>query len=100
MNESIQHSSGQTSNSLHQSGIRLLNIRKCPVQNNSHQRITSPALRKKTQNGILVLKNVKPRCEKGDFIPIYMVLTMYKIVHGLEKVNCCYENKILKPEIN
>ena len=38
---------------------------------------------------ILGLTDLKTRREKGDFIQIY------KIVHGLEKVNWCDENKIL-----
>ena len=42
----------------------------------------------------LGLTDLKTRGERVDFIPIY------KIVHGLEKVNWCNENKILKPERN
>ena len=37
---------------------------------------------------------LKTRRERGDFIQIY------KIVHGLEKVNWCDENKILRHEQN
>ena len=43
---------------------------------------------------ILGLTDLKTRRERGDFIQIY------KIVHSLEKVNWCDENKILRPEQN
>ena len=41
---------------------------------------------------ILCLTDLKTIRERGDFIQIY------KIVHGLEKVNWCDENKIIKPD--
>ena len=40
------------------------------------------------------LIELKTRRERGDFIQIY------KIVHGLEKVNWSEENKILRPDQN
>ena len=42
----------------------------------------------------LGLTDLKTRRERGDFIQIY------KIVHGLEKVNWSEENKILRPDQN
>ena len=42
----------------------------------------------------LGLTDLKTRRERGDFIQIY------KIVHGLEKVNWCDGNNILRPEQN
>ena len=42
----------------------------------------------------LGLTDLKTRRVRGDFIQIY------KIAHGLEKVNWCDENKILKTEQN
>ena len=40
------------------------------------------------------LTDLKTRRERGDFIQ------NYNIVHGLEKVNWCDENIILRPEQN
>ena len=63
--------------------IRLKDIRKCPAQSNPYhlpyeKRLERPSLR-----------DLKKRRERGYFTQIS------KIVHGLEKVNCCDENKIL-----
>ena len=40
----------------------------------------------------LGLTDLKTRRERGDFIQIY------KIVHGMEKIHWCNENKILRPD--
>ena len=53
------------------------------------ERTTPSALRKKT-----IFNGPENKTRRGDFIQIY------KIVHGLEKVNLCDEIKILRPEQN
>ena len=80
------------------SRIRFKNIRKCrkcrkcPAKNNPHERIKPSALWKNTRNTRLDRTENKTR-ERRFF-------QIYKIVHGLEKVNWCDENKILRPENN
>ena len=75
------------------SRIWLKNIRKCPAQSNPHERIISPVLRKKTRNTRFDRPENKTR--KRQFHS-----QIYKIVHGLEKVNWCDGNKTLRPEKN
>ena len=76
---------------LHQSGtlIRVKNIRRCPAQSHPHERTTSSILWKKTLKTRLDWpeKTTRER-ERDDFIQIY------KIVHGLQKVNWCDKNRV------
>ena len=71
------------------SRIRLKDIEKCPAQSDPHKRITPLTFWKKT------------RKTRFDWKQDEKTAILYKLrCHGLEKVNWCDENKILRPEQN